>query len=319
MTILITGGTGHLGSFLARHLLEITDERLILFDYIINQKRIRDIEKHPKIQIIQGDISCWSEVIPLFQSQSLIKTIYHFGSLMPPFTENKSQTAFRINIQGTFNILECAHLFGVSSVFYSSSAAIYSPGVDLPINEKTYREPLTMYGVGKVCSEVMGGYYHRRKNIAFLTLRFPAIIGPGRTGTGMTMYANNIIQYPAQGLPAVCNVEPDITIPILYVKDAVKLLGSLLERETISESAYNLDGYWISALNLAELVQNEIPDTIVKYEPDLELSYLLRFLSMMKGDGKLARKDLEFTPNYPPKEFVKDFIAEIRRNPHYQI
>lgn len=61
VTILITGGTGFTGSFLARHLIEITDEELILFYYFINEKRIRDMKKNPKIQIIQGDLSNWSD------------------------------------------------------------------------------------------------------------------------------------------------------------------------------------------------------------------------------------------------------------------
>ncbi|UCE14582.1 MAG: NAD-dependent epimerase/dehydratase family protein, partial [Candidatus Heimdallarchaeota archaeon] len=189
---------------------------------------------------------------------------------------------------------------------------------DLPITEKTYREPLTMYGVGKVCSEVMGVYYRRRRNVNFVSLRFPALIGPGRTGTGMTIYANNIIQYPAQGIKAICNVDSDITIPMLYIKDATRLLGSLLERD-INEPAYNLDGFWVSAQELALLVQNEIPSAVIEYDPDTELSFLLKFLSMMEGDDALVRKDLDFRPEYTPEKFVKDFVSEVQRNPNYHV
>lgn len=319
MAILITGGTGFMGSFLARHLLETTKEELILFDYFINKKRIKDIETNPRIWIFQGDLSNWSEIVPIFKHDNSIDTIFHFGSLMPPFTEEQTETAFRVNIQGSFNILECASLYGVSKVIYASSAAIYSPGLDLPITEKSYREPLTMYGVGKVCTEVMGVYYNRRKNVDFVTFRFPALIGPGRTGAGMTIYANNIVQYPAQGLKAVSNVEPEITIPILYIKDATSLLGSVLKQESISEQAYNLDGFWISAKGLADIVQHEIPEAEIEYEPDPELSFLLKFLSMMKGDDKLVQKDLNFKPVYTPIKLVKDFISEVQGNQHYQI
>ncbi len=319
MATLITGGTGFMGSFLARHLLETTKEELILFDYYINKKRIEDIETSRKVWVFQGDLSNWSEIVPIFKHNNQIDTIFHFGSLMPPFTEEQTEAAFKVNIQGSFNILECAHLYGVSKVIYASSAAIYSPGIDLPITEKTYREPLTMYGVGKVCTEVLGAFYNRRKNVNFVTLRFPALVGPGRTGAGMTIYANNIVQYPAQGLKAVCNVEPEITIPILYIKDATALLGSLLKQENNSEQVYNLDGFWISAKELAGLVQHEIPDANIEYEPDPELSFLLRFLSMMEGDDRLVRKDLNFKPVYSPEKLVKDFISEVQGNSHYQI
>ncbi|MHA2306110.1 MAG: NAD-dependent epimerase/dehydratase family protein, partial [Candidatus Hodarchaeales archaeon] len=65
MTILITGGSGFIGSFLARHLLDTTEIELILLDYSINQKRITDLEKNPRVHVIQGDISCWSELVSL--------------------------------------------------------------------------------------------------------------------------------------------------------------------------------------------------------------------------------------------------------------
>ena len=317
MTILITGGTGFTGSFLARHLLKTTNEVIILFDYVINEKRIHDFKENQRIEVIKGDLSNWPEIQRLSKGFE-IENIFHFGSLMPPYTETDTKTAFQVNIQGTYNILEYAQKFGVSNVFYASSAAVYSPGVDLPITEKTYREPLTMYGVGKVCSEVMGVYYRRRKNVNFVSLRFPALIGPGRTGAGMTIYANNIIQYPAQGIKAICNVESDITIPMLYIKDATKLLGSLLKRD-INEPAYNFDGFWVSAQELASYVQKEIPTAVIEYEPDTELSSLLQFLSMMEGDDTLVRQDLDFKPEYGPEKLVKDFISEVQGHPHYQI
>jgi len=142
---------------------------------------------------------------------------------MPPLTESELTDAFNINIQGTFNVLEYARLFNVSQVIYSSSGAIYGPGVELPVKEQSFRDPWTMYGVGKVCSEVLGSFYHRRKGVRFTSIRFPALIGPGRTGKGMTIFANNIIQYPAQGEKAICNVEEDIAVPLIYIKDSTKI------------------------------------------------------------------------------------------------
>jgi nucleoside-diphosphate-sugar epimerase len=238
---------------------------------------------------------------------------------MPPITEEKLESSFRINIQGTFNILECARQFSIPRVIYSSSGAVYGPGVDLPITEKSFRDPWTFYGVGKVCSEVLGTYYSRRQNINFTSLRFPALIGPGRTGKGMTIYSNNIIQYPAQGVKTICNVEPDVTIPILYIKDATLALKKILDSKDIPEFAYNLDGFWISAEDLAQFVQKEIPDASIEYEPDLQLSFQLKSWSMLKGDNNLIRKDLDFVPKYPPELFVKDFIQEVRVNPQFQI
>ncbi|MHA1974177.1 MAG: NAD-dependent epimerase/dehydratase family protein [Candidatus Hodarchaeales archaeon] len=318
MAVIITGGTGFIGSFLARELLSSSEEEIILFDYRISEKRILDISNNPRIKIIQGDVSSWSNVVSLFKDKS-IKAVYHFGSLMPPYTENNLQMAFNINIKGSFNVFECARIFKVPKIIYSSSGAIYGPGVDLPVTEQTYRDPWTMYGVGKVCSEVIGTYYHRRKNVKFVAFRFPALIGPGRIGKGLTMWANNIIQYPAQGEKAICNVEPDVAVPILYIKDATKMLAEVLYRNSIDSYAYNIDGVWLKAEELESMVKKEISEAEIEYEPDPVLSFQLKSWEMMKGDDSLIREELGFNPVYKPEDFVKDFISEVATKDYFKI
>ena len=319
MTILIIGGTGFIGSFLAREMITQTFEDLILFDFIINKDRIEDISSIPRISLHKGDVSKYSDLESILSDNDSINTIFHFGSLMPPMTEINLIDAFKINIEGTFNVLEVTRKYKVPKVIYSSSGAVYGPGVDLPITEKTYRDPWTMYGVGKTCSEVLGGFYTKRHNVQFIAIRFPALIGPGRTGKGMTMYANNIVQYPAQNERAICNVEEDVTIPMMYIKDASRFLVELSKRNDIPEQAYNIEGPWISAEKLAEMVKMEIPDAIIEYNPDPELTFQLKSWEMMKGDDSLVREDLGYSPKYTPEEFVKDFIKEVRSNPHFQI
>ncbi|WP_455464115.1 NAD-dependent epimerase/dehydratase family protein [Candidatus Hodarchaeum mangrovi] len=318
MTILITGGTGFIGSYLARELISSVTDDLYLFDYYINRKRITDLIDNPKIHIIQGDIACWTDLVPLFKENNF-SSIFHFGSLMPPYTEEKLEKAFKINIQGTFNILELARHFNVSRVIYSSSGAIFGPGVDLPVTEKTIRDPWTMYGVGKAISEILGSYYNKRQNVQFVALRFPALIGPGRKGEGMTMWANNIIQYPAQSEKATCNVEPDVTVPILYIKDATQLLVSVQNSERIPHSTYNINGDWLKAEELESLVKAEIPDAIINYDPDPMLTIQLKSWEMMRGDDSLIKNELGFQPTYNPVEFVRDFICEVREKSYFRI
>lgn len=316
---MVTGGTGFIGSFLAKELINSTSEEVILYDFIINEKRIASIKDNPRVIIIKGDVSNWAEVNSQFEKFDEIATIYHFGSLMPPLTESELTNAFNVNIQGTFNILECARLFNIPQVIYSSSGAIYGPGVELPVTEHSYRDPWTMYGVGKVCSEVLGSFYHRRKGVKFTSIRFPALIGPGRTGKGMTIFANNIIQYPAQGEKAICNVEEDIAVPLIYIKDSIKFLVGLHNHEDIPEHTYNIDGVWVEAKELASFVRQEIPDALIEYDPDDELTFMLRSWSMMKGESNAILDDLGYTPSYTPEEMVKDFIAEVRTNDEYKI
>jgi len=70
MAKLITGGTGYIGSELAR-ILTGRGEEVVLFDITINRYRIEDIES--KVKVVRGDLSNFSEVF------NVVKNIFRLG------------------------------------------------------------------------------------------------------------------------------------------------------------------------------------------------------------------------------------------------
>ena len=159
MQILITGGTGFLGSQTARYLVE-QGENPILFD--INDRRtlLKGIEE--SIKIVKGNLSNFSHVLNVIKDNN-IEVIYHLGGMLSMPSEADFFSFFFSNANGTFHILEAARILGVKQVIYSSTTATY--GIDIKeeeLNDYTLQRPALFYGCTKVFSELMGRFYKRK-------------------------------------------------------------------------------------------------------------------------------------------------------------
>lgn len=158
MNVLITGGTGFIGSQLARFLLEKGD-KVTLFDIEPNLGLIGNIKD--KVNVVRGDLGCLSDVLSAAKNHNA-ELIYHTGALLSARSEKYPVSAFRANLVGTFNVLEVARLLEVGTVMFASSIATFGEGVSKPVPNEAPQKPMTMYGVTTVASERLGEYYCRR-------------------------------------------------------------------------------------------------------------------------------------------------------------
>ena len=93
----------------------------------------------------------------------------------------------------------------------------------------TPAEPLTWYGQSKIMAEQLGLYYQRRWGLDFRAARMAAIVGPIRiAGSGSaTMYTSLILEKAALGEPYEIDVDPEAGTPVLYARDAARGLAAL--------------------------------------------------------------------------------------------
>ena len=102
MAKLITGGTGYIGSELAR-ILANRGEDVVLFDIAINRYRIKDIEN--QVKIVRGDVSNASQVNNVVKDNHVTE-VYHLGAMLTYASENDPWASFQSNVIGTYNVLE---------------------------------------------------------------------------------------------------------------------------------------------------------------------------------------------------------------------
>lgn len=191
--VLITGGTGFIGSYLAMDLLE-KGKRVVLADRSYDLRRLVGFkEKFEKVKdrltFIQGDLSL-SEHAHQWFDEFRPQSVYHLGALLSAGAETNPTQGFLTDLQGSWHVLEAARLQRQRKgtppvkVIFPSTIATFGEYVPPELKEKVPNEapqfPTTMYGDAKLSVERLGDYYHRRKWVGFRAVRFPSVIGGSR-------------------------------------------------------------------------------------------------------------------------------------------
>ena len=105
-----------------------------------------------------------------------IDTIYNLAALLSVVAEKKPQLAWKIGIDGLWNILEVARenncaVFTPSSI---GSFGLSTPHTQTP--QDTVQRPGTIYGVSKVTTELLSDYYFKKYGVDTRSVRFPGLI-----------------------------------------------------------------------------------------------------------------------------------------------
>jgi len=318
MPILITGGTGFLGTALARQLVQ-RGEEVVLFATTPRLERLADIKD--KIKFVQGDLKVWNDVLNVVKDHK-ISGIFHMGAMLSTPSEKNPWASFETNVAGTMYVLEAARLFGVKKVFFASTSATYGLGIGETVNEATLQRPTNVYGIGKLYGELLGRFYRRKFGLDFRAVRYFAVIGPGAQTIMRTQYNSWMIENAALGKPYECFVTEDIRVPVTYFKDAIRAAEMLYyaPQEKIKKVCYNVVGVSPAqkVKDLEMAIKKFIPDARITYKPDPATMEMFRDYPVRKVDDSPAREEWGWQPLYTSFEkIVADFIQEVKTHPRW--
>jgi len=305
MAILITGGSGFIGSELAKDLLQ-KGHQVVLFDMASPTKEMKEV------LFVRGNISNWAEVINVVQQYN-IDHIFHLAAMLSAQCEANPWAAMQVNGMGIYHLLEASRLFGVKKVVFTSSMGAYGIVPEGIVNDETIQRPQTMYGVTKVFGELLGLYYYRRYGIDFRGIRFPQLVGPGIKSEGYGQYIPKMIVAALKGIPFEAWVAPETSIPVMYIKDAIRCLLELFEAD---EHQIRTRIYCVGQIVpsptagiLLEEIRKNVKDVSITFKPDLRAMEVLRSIPR-KLDDQNARAEWNWLIHYGLKEMVEDFIEE---------
>src|SRR5437016_2958576 len=145
-TIMITGGSGFLGTYVARMLAERGD-RVVIFDAVGPAPELAELAAplEQRIVRVRGQILDLSSLLRCVQ-QHHVERIFHAAALYdPPYSLDDPAITFQVNVNGTINVLEAARFLSVQRVVQSSSIAAYAPRQYEPIDEL---HPILLPSVG---------------------------------------------------------------------------------------------------------------------------------------------------------------------------
>jgi nucleoside-diphosphate-sugar epimerase len=297
MAVLITGGSGFIGSHLAKKLIEQGYE-VIIFD-MIPPKLLEEVKN--KIIYVKGDVSSWNNIVNVLKNYQP-NYIYHTAAILGDVAYENPMLAFKVNIEGTMNILEACRIFDIKNIIFISSIAIFAPSDK--ISDSSLKYPTEPYGISKLFGEAMGLYYTTRYDLDVRGLRGTWIFGPGRSRGG-TAFSSLLIQLPALGQPVEV---PDLMGNWCYVKDFVDALIVLARSKNPKQRFYIVGGENMKVSEVAKIVKEFIPEAKITIKPPSGVATLW---SQIVDDSNF-RKDFNWKPNYTIRDAIKDFINEVR-------
>jgi nucleoside-diphosphate-sugar epimerase len=267
-----------------------------------------------------------------------VDRIFHLAALLSTRGEFAPVTAHQVNVEGTLMLLEFAQHEGeshgrpVQFIYPSSIAAYGMPGRAAKdaagrVGEGSYAHPITMYGCNKLYCEELGRYYSRHykqlsadvvPRVDFRALRFPGLISAITTPSGGTSdYASEMIHAAARGVPYVCFVAPDTTIPFLTMPDACDALVRLAAAppDRLSQTTYNVSGFSTSAAWIREVVVAAFPPAGITYKIDVKRQRIVDSWPA-EVDDRAARADWGFSPAHDADRAFREYLIPTIRS-HY--
>ena len=313
MAKLITGGTGYIGAELA-HILAGRGEEVVLFDVAIAGHRIEDIKD--KVKVVRGDVSDWSEVANVVKDNRITE-IYHMGALLSLASESNPWASFRVNIIGTYNVLEAARIFDVEKMMFTSSLGTYGLGMTEVVDDLTIQRPTNLYGCGKLYCEGLGRWYMNRFGLDFRSVRYPSTCGPNVRTPGH--WVPGMIHDAIIGRPHECiYASPgDPGAPIIYVTDAARAADMVLQAP---KGKIKMVNYCVSGMTDA-LSVNELETVLKRRYPKAEIKYGapvggLPVTVLRRFDDSYARKEWGWKPLYDtPEAIIDKFEKDVRERP----
>jgi len=186
--ILITGGTGYIGSHTALELL-LSGEDIVVFDNLSNSSEsiIKSLEELSgrKILFVQGDIRVKLDLSSLFKKYKITAVIHFAGLKAVGESMSNPLTYYNTNVSGTINLLEVMDENNCKKIIFSSSATVYGNslnGTSLKENDKT--NPENPYGRSKLIVEkILKDLADSDREWKIIALRYFNPIGSHVSGT----------------------------------------------------------------------------------------------------------------------------------------
>lgn len=264
MRILITGGSGFIGSHIAEHFQGKAEVR-VLDNLRTGYKRNLD---GLNVEFIEGSITDRALVEKAVQG---VDYLFHLAAMVSvPESMGNPRECADINVIGHLNVLECAAQAGVKKLVFASSAAIYGDNPVVPKLETMTPEPKSPYAITKLDGEYYNAMFTKTGKLEIASTRFFNVFGPRQDPQGAYAAAVPIfVEKAVKGETITIFGDGEQTRDFIYVKDIV---GALVFAATTPgvNGTFNV-GYG-SNITINALAQKIISltgsSTKIEYQPE---------------------------------------------------
>lgn len=308
-TILVTGACGQIGSELVMA-LRARGNNVIATDLKVPSGELLESGEFQRLDVLNKNS------LAALVSKFKVNQIYHLAALLSATGEQNPELAWRVNMKGLRNILDCSVELGVKRLFFPSTIAVFgptSPKQNTP--QHCVMEPNTIYGISKQAGERWCDYYYQKKGLDVRSLRYPGLISyKTKAGGGTTDYAVEIFFEAVKHKQYNCFLSENTILPMMYMPDAIRGTIELMNAPASSlsiRSAYNFSAFSFSPQDLAKCITVEVPDFSIQYAPDFRQAIADSWPASI--DDSYARNDWGWKPEFTLEKMTKDMLSNIMR------
>ena len=309
--ILVIGSTGQIGSELTRELRKQYGNSHVVAGYIIGAEPTGELKESGPSAV--ADVTN-GELIAKVVKDYHIDTIYNLAALLSVVAESIPRLAWKIGIDGLWNILEVARE-NHCAVFTPSSIGSFGPTTPHDMTpQDTIQRPQTIYGVSKVTTELLSDYYFHKYGVDTRAVRFPGVISyVTPPGGGTTDYAVDIYYNAVRGDRFVCPIKAGTKMDMIYMPDTLKAAIMLMEAnpdKLIHRNAFNIASMSFDPEEIYAAIKEQKPEFEMVYDVDpLKQSIAESWPDRM--DDSCARAEWGWNPTYDLESMTKDMLEKL--------
>jgi len=247
-------------------------------------------------------------------NDNCITEVYLLAALLSATAEKNPMFAWKLNMDGLFNVLNIAKEGIVKKVFWPSSIAVFgpsSPKENTP--QTTIMEPITVYGISKQAGERWCEYYFRQYGVDVRSIRYPGLISyKSLPGGGTTDYAVDIYYKALENASFTCFLDENMKLPMMYMEDAIRATIELMDapiENVKTRSSYNIAGMSFSPKEIAQSIQNHISDFEINYSIDYRNKIAETWPDSISDSN--AREDWNWKARYDLNEMTKNMLENL--------
>jgi len=307
--VLVIGSSGQIGTELVLELRKrFGNENVIAADIKEPNDNVLNSGPFEKLDILNKEL-----LLSIVQKHQ-ITDIYLLAALLSATAEKHPDFAWKLNMDGLFNVLDLAKDKIIEKIFWPSSIAVFGPTTPRDNTPQyTVMEPSTVYGISKLAGERWCEYYFNQYDVDVRSIRYPGLISyTSLPGGGTTDYAVDIFYAAKKGETFNCFLEKDTELPMMYMEDAIRATIDLMDtpKENIKiRSSYNISGISFTPEDIYNTIQSVIPTFKIEYKPDFRQNIANSWPKSIEDTE--AETDWQWKAKYNLEKTVKIMLENI--------